>query len=75
MVSDVITVRVDKRLKEEAKKLGINIKSVVVEALRKSIREKKKQKAEEILKKLREEFKDISEEEWLSTIREMRDAR
>ena len=73
MVSDVIIVRVDKKLKEEAKRLGINIKSVVIEALRKSIKEKKKQKAEEILKNLREELKDISEEEWLLTIREMRD--
>ena len=39
--STVITVRVDRKLKEEAIKLGINIKEVVIKALEESIKEKK----------------------------------
>ena len=63
MHTAVISVRVRRELKEEATKLGINLKQVIERALEEEIKEKKRLK----LKKIIEEglnSMNITEEEW-----------
>ena len=73
-LSVVISVRVRRELKEEAERLGINIKEVFEKALRKAVEREKKRKLIKAVKNILENL-DVSEEEWVKLIRETRDER
>ena len=69
-----ITAKVPREIKEEAKRLGINISEVVRRAL---IEEINRRKLEEIKKRkmrLKQVLERISDERVVKTIREMRDS-
>ncbi|MCH4816222.1 MAG: type II toxin-antitoxin system CcdA family antitoxin [Saccharolobus sp.] len=74
-MSDVISVRVKKELKKKAEELGINIREVVEKALEKAIREKEKEELKDMAMKIKELMRDVSEDDWVSTVRESRDER
>jgi len=67
----VLSVRVRKELKEEAKRLGINLREVVERALEEEI---KRAKAERMRKLIEEALKsiDLKEEEWVEAVKESR---
>jgi len=71
MSTSVLSVRVKRSLKEEAEKLGVNIREVVERALEEEIKrikmEKLKKTIEEALKNI-----DLSVEEWVGAVRESR---
>ena len=64
-------MRVRKELKEEAKRLGINLREVVERALEEEI---KRAKAERMRKLIEEALKsiDLKEEEWVEAVKESR---
>lgn len=72
MYTAVLSVRVRRKLKEEAEKLGIDIRAVVERALEEEI---KKVKMEEFRNLVEEALKsmDLSEEEWIKTVKEVRE--
>ena len=67
----VLSIRIQRRLKEEAEKLGIDIRAVVEKALEDEIRRAKfmrfKKLVEEALKNI-----DTTVEEWIKTVKEIR---
>jgi len=71
MSTEVLSIRVRRGLKEEAEKLGIDIKAVVERALEEEIRRVRRARfkavVEEALKSM-----DISVEEWIKTVKESR---
>jgi len=75
LLSTVISVRIPKRLKEEAESLGINIKETVKKALEQAVEEKKAKRLADALIELAEGMDGISEEEWVNIIRKTRDSR
>ena len=70
--SVVLSVRVRRELKEEAEKLGIDIRSVVERALEEAIRREKLRRLQEAFRRASEEFSRITLEEWVSAVREAR---
>ncbi|AKA74415.2 DUF4145 domain-containing protein [Saccharolobus solfataricus] len=74
-MSDVISVRVKKELKKKAEELGINVREVVEKALEEAIREKEKEELKDMTMKIKELMRDVSEDDWVSTVRESRDER
>jgi len=71
MSTEVLSVRIRRDLKEEAEKLGIDVKSVVEKALEAEIRRVKKQRFKALLE---EGLKSISltAEEWVKAVKETR---
>ncbi|MEL9940239.1 MAG: type II toxin-antitoxin system CcdA family antitoxin [Ignisphaera sp.] len=71
MSTAVLSIRVRRELKEEAERLGINIRAVVEKALEEEIQrvrqEKFKKVVEEALK-----YVDIPVDEWVKTVKESR---
>jgi len=67
----VLSIRIQRRLKEEAEKLGIDIRAVVERALEEEIRRAKfmrfRKLVEEALKNI-----DTTVEEWIKTVKEIR---
>ncbi|QXJ32112.1 type II toxin-antitoxin system CcdA family antitoxin [Saccharolobus shibatae] len=74
-MSDVISVRVKKELKKKAEELGINIREVVEKALEEAIKEKEKEELKNTAMKIKELMRDVSEDDWVRTVRESRDER
>jgi hypothetical protein len=70
MTTEVLSVRVKKGLKDEAEKLGIDLK-VAVEELLEDLVAEKKAKAQKIAKELRD-LMDFSPEEWVADVRATR---
>ncbi|EOD42539.1 MAG: type II toxin-antitoxin system CcdA family antitoxin [Candidatus Nanopusillus sp.] len=70
--TDVISVRIDKNLKEKAKELGINIKEVVEKALKEEIAKRKAEKIKKLAEKLSELMKDVTPEEFTRLVKETR---
>ncbi|MFZ8855797.1 MAG: type II toxin-antitoxin system CcdA family antitoxin [Candidatus Nanopusillus sp.] len=70
--TDVISIRIDKNLKEKAKELGINIKDVVEKALKEEIAKRKAEKIKKLAEKLSELMKDVTPEEFTRLIKETR---
>jgi post-segregation antitoxin (ccd killing protein) len=70
--TDVISIRIDKNLKEKAKELGINIKDVVEKALKEEIAKRKAEKVKKLAEKLSELMKDVTPEEFTRLIKETR---
>jgi len=75
IMSVTITVRIPKKLKEEAKKYGINISQIVRKALEEELRKRKLEEAREAAKRIGEFFSKIPEEEiveWIKMTRKER---
>ncbi|BEP18344.1 type II toxin-antitoxin system CcdA family antitoxin [Pyrofollis japonicus] len=69
-----MSVRVSRRLKEEAERLGIDIRRVVEKALEEEVRRAKMERFRRLMKEALESM-DVSEEEWVKTIRGIREER
>jgi post-segregation antitoxin (ccd killing protein) len=71
-MSTVVSVRVRKRLKEEAERLGVNLRKVVEEALISEIERRRSEEFKVAVDKLLEIMKDVDEEEFAGVIKEWR---
>ena len=71
MATEVLSVRVKKNLKDEAEKLGVDLRAEVENLLEQLVAEKKA-KAQQIAKELREAL-DVTPEEWVEDVRATRD--
>jgi len=69
-VTEVLSVRVKKSLKDEAEKLGVDLKDVVEQLLEELVAEKKR-KAQAVAKEL-SSLMDIKEEEWVNDVKATR---
>jgi post-segregation antitoxin (ccd killing protein) len=67
----VISVRVRKELKEEAIKLGINLKEAVERALEEEIRRAKMERMRKLMDEALRSM-DLKEEEWAKSVKETR---
>jgi post-segregation antitoxin (ccd killing protein) len=67
----VISVRVRKELKEEAIKLGINLKEAVERALEEEIRRAKMERMKKLIDEALRSM-DLNEEEWAKSVKETR---
>jgi plasmid maintenance system antidote protein VapI len=70
MTTEVLSVRIKKSLKDEAKKLGVDLKVVVEELLEELVAEKKA-KAQQVAKEL-SDLMDVKPEEWVNDVRATR---
>ncbi len=68
----VISVRVRRELKEEAEKLGIDIRRVVEKALEDVVRREKIRRLVEAFREAAEELDRVGLEEWVAAVREAR---
>jgi len=75
MSTKVLSVRVRRELKEEAERMGINIKEVVERALEKAIFERREELLRRSLKEFRESMEGLPEAEWVKAIRKTREER
>ena len=69
-VTEVLSVRVKKSLKDEAEKLGVDLKMAVEQLLEELVAEKKA-KAQKIAKELGS-LMDVKPEEWVNDVRATR---
>ena len=69
-VTEVLSVRVKKSLKDEAEKLGVDLKAAVEQVLEELVAEKKK-KAQKVAKEL-SSLMDVDAEEWLNDVKATR---
>ena len=72
MSTEVLSVRIRKELKKEAERLNINVKNVVEKALAEAIEQAKRKKLSEAINTLLLEMGEISEDEWVRTVKECR---
>ena len=70
MTTEVLSVRVKKSLKDEAEKLGVDLRIAVEELLEELVAEKRA-KAQQVAKQLRD-LMDVTPEEWLNDVRATR---
>lgn len=70
----MLSVRVRRELKEEAERLGIDIRAVVEKALEEEVRRAKLEKFRRLLDEALKAM-NVSAEEWVHTIREVRNER
>ena len=68
MSTEVISVRVDKKVKEEATRLGMDIRQVVESALESAVARRKEREVKAAIQRIKNEMKDVSEEEWVQAI-------
>lgn len=68
----LITVRVPKQLRDEARKYGINISKVVKKALMEEINKRRLKEINELQKSARKIIKKLSKEQIIEAIRETR---
>jgi post-segregation antitoxin (ccd killing protein) len=71
VTSVVLSVRVRRELKEEAERLGINIREVVERALEEEIRRVKMERLKMVIGEALKAM-DVGVEEWVEAIRESR---
>lgn len=69
-VTEVLSVRVRKSLKDEAEKLGVDLKKAVEQLLEELVAEKKA-KAQKVAKEL-SSLMDVNPEEWTNDVRATR---
>ena len=69
-VTEVLSVRVRKSLKDEAEKLGVDLKMAVEQLLEELVAEKKA-KAQKVAKEL-SNLMDVKPEEWVNDVRATR---
>lgn len=68
----VLSVRIRRELKEEAERLGIDVRSVVERALEEAVRREKMKRLVEAFREAAEELENVSLEEWVSAVKEAR---
>ena len=71
MSTAVLSVRVRRELKDEAERLGIDIRAVVEKALEEEIRRARLERFKRLLGEALEAM-DVSVEEWVQAVREAR---
>uniref|UniRef100_A0A7C3SN98 DUF4145 domain-containing protein n=1 Tax=Thermofilum pendens TaxID=2269 RepID=A0A7C3SN98_THEPE len=71
MPTDVLSVRVGKELKEEALRLGVDIRAVVERALEEEVRRVKRERFRRLLEEALEGC-EVTVEEWVRAVRETR---
>jgi hypothetical protein len=71
METEVLSVRVKKNLKNEAEKMGIDLK-VAVEGLLEELVAEKKAKAQKRAEELRRAMSGVTVEEWVRDVKETR---
>lgn len=69
-MTEVLSVRVKKSLKDEAEKLGVDLK-VAVEQLLEGLVAEKKSKAQKVAKELRS-LMDVKADEWVNDVKATR---
>ena len=69
-VTEVLSVRVKKSLKDEAEKLGVDLRVAVEQTLEQLVAEKKK-KAQKVAKEL-SSLMDVNAEEWVNDVKATR---
>jgi len=69
-LTEVLSVRVKKSLKDEAEKLGVDLKAAVEQTLEELVAEKKR-KAQKIAKEL-SSLIDVKEEDWVNDLKASR---
>jgi plasmid maintenance system antidote protein VapI len=69
-VTEVLSVRVKKSLKDEAEKLGVDLRVAVEQTLEQLVAEKKK-KAQKVAKEL-SSLMDVKAEEWINDVKATR---
>lgn len=74
-VSDVISVRVKRQLKEKAEELGIDIRQVVEKALGEEIKKREEEEIRKSAEIIVENMKEVKIQEWIKLVRETRDER
>ncbi|MBS7248812.1 MAG: DUF4145 domain-containing protein [Candidatus Jordarchaeales archaeon] len=74
LATSVVSVRVKRELKEEAEKLGIDLRSVVEKAIESEVRRVKKEKLKRLLEEALRNI-DFTAEDWARAVRESRDKR
>ncbi len=74
MSTVVLSVRVRRELKEEAERLGVDIRAVVEKALEEKIREAKLKQFREVLEKALQ-LMNVPADEWVRVVRESRSER
>lgn len=74
MSTTVLSIRIRRELKEEAERLGIDVKSVVEKALEEEIRRVKQLKLRRLVEEALEAM-DVTVEEWVGAVRESRSER
>lgn len=72
LMSAVISVRVRRELKEEAERLGINLREVVERALEEEVERRRRLEFLEAVRAVVDGMKRVSEEEFVRVIREWR---
>jgi len=70
MKTEVLSVRVKKSLKDEAEKLGVDLKGAVEELLEELVAEKKAE-AQNLAKELKD-LMDVKPDEWVDDVRATR---
>ncbi len=71
METEVLSIRVKKSLKDEAEKMGVDLKAAVEELLEELVAEKKA-KAQKRADDLRRAMRGITVEEWVKDVKETR---
>lgn len=74
MSTEVLSIRIRRELKEDVVKLGINVKAVVERALEEEVRRVKKERFRRALEKALNSM-DMSVEDWVKAVREIREER
>ncbi len=72
MATTVLSVRVRKEIVEEARKLGVDLRKTVEEALIAEIRRRKIEELEKAVMKGLKAMEKVSDEEWIKTVKEVR---
>jgi len=67
----VLSIRIDKRLKEEIEELGIDVRAVVERALKEEIRKVKLERFKRLVGKALSSM-EISIDEWVKSVKETR---
>jgi len=72
MMSVVVSVRVKRELKEEAERLGIDLRRLVEETLKKEVERRRRARFEEAIDTIVQGMNAVSEEEFVKVVREWR---
>ena len=72
MMSAVVSVRVKRELKEEAERLGIDLRRLVEETLKKEVERRRRARFEEAIDTIVQGMNAVSEEEFVRVVKEWR---
>jgi len=75
MSTEVLSIRIKKDIKRKAERLNLNIRDIIEKALAEAIEQAKRKRLEEAINALLLEMKEISEDEWIETVKECRKER